>query len=398
MIREAARFWRSRSPEIHPSTGTSIGLDAVPRGTLEVTILAAPARVGGLETVVAALALGLARRGHQVRVLSLLGTGADDRCVPFESLGAAGVEVTEGRFPGRSYRRERDWVAERLARLPGTVVHCHGYHADLVGWWATRRVPRPMMSTAHGFSARTARGRVYEWLDRWVLARSDAAIAVSRPLRELLIGSGVAAARVHLVVNAWSAGGAPLDRGEARRRLGLPEGGPAIGWVGRLTSEKGPDVMVAAAAALPRETPVSMIGEGAMGPALHREAQRLGLTAVRWHGMVPAAASLMGAFDVIALSSRTEGTPMVLLDAMATGVPIVTTAVGGIPDLISPTEAILVPPDDPTALAAAIRRCLEDPAAARARAEAARGRLHRDHQESAWLDRHEAIYRSIGCR
>jgi glycosyltransferase involved in cell wall biosynthesis len=80
---------------------------------------------------------------------------------------------------------------------------------------------------------------------------------------------------------------------------------------------------------------------------------------------------------------------------MGTGVPIVATRVGGVPDVVAPTEAALVPPDDPGALAAGIRAVYRNPAAARERARRARERLLRDFSVAPWLDRYEAVYRLV---
>ena len=106
---------------------------------------------------------------------------------------------------------------------------------------------------------------------------------------------------------------------------------------------------------------------------------------------------MFAAFDVFVLSSRTEGTPIALFEAMAAGVPIVATRVGGVPDVVSPLEAALVPAEDPVALAAEIRAIYRDPATGQRRARAARARLERDFSVAPWLDRYEAIYRLVSA-
>src|SRR5439155_8355849 len=117
---------------------------------------------------------------------------------------------------------------------------------------------------------------------------------------------------------------------------------------------------------------------------------------LRLHGTIPDVGRQFAAFDVFVLSSHTEGTPIVLFEAMAAGVPIVATRVGGVPDVVSPAEAALVAPADPVALAAEIRAVYRDPAVARARAQRASARLRRDFALAPWLDRYAAIYRLVG--
>src|SRR6185503_10335621 len=150
----------------------------------------------------------------------------------------------------------------------------------------------------------------------------------------LLSESGVPPDRIRLMPNAWS-GEAPLPREVAREKLGLPQNGWIIGWVGRLSGEKGPDVMLRAFRRLPPEAQLSVVGDGPLRTSLEGEARAENLgDRVRWHGSVPDAGRLMTAFDAVALSSRTEGTPMTVLEAMAAGVPVVATSVGGVPDLL----------------------------------------------------------------
>src|SRR5207247_10599728 len=101
------------------------------------------------------------------------------------------------------------------------------------------------------------------------------------------------------------------------------------------------------------------------------------------------------AFGAVVPSSPGEGRSVARREAMATGTPIVATAVGGNPEVVSSHEALLVPPDDPAALARAIRHVHEDPAAAAARAECARARVAREFALLPWLTRYERVYRSV---
>ncbi len=355
-----------------------------------------PAEFGGLERVVQMLGSGLRGLGHEVHMVSVAtGSGADAAFLA--PLAEAGVHTHTLMVPGRSYRRERAAIAALCRRVRPDVVHTHGYRPDVLDAGVARRLDIPVVTTVHGFTGGGWKNRAYEWLQRRAFRRFDAVVAVSRPLGDRLARSGVPRRRIHTVPNAWRRMSPPLDRVAARRALGIPRDDFVVGWVGRLSHEKGPDVLLDAIPHL-RDVPlgVSVVGTGARRAALQARARDLGLNGrVRWHGAVPDADRLFPAFDVFVLSSRTEGTPVVLFEAMAANIPIVTTGVGGVPDVVSPEEAALVRSEDPVALAAEIRGVHADRAAAARRARAAQARLERDFGVAPWLDRYEAIYRLV---
>jgi len=117
---------------------------------------------------------------------------------------------------------------------------------------------------------------------------------------------------------------------------------------------------------------------------------------VRLHAPVPDAWACLKAFDVVCLSSRTEGTPMVLLEAMAAEVPIVATSVGGVPDVVGDAEALLVPPDDPAGLAAALEQATGEDQ--RARVAKALARVSGEFGLVPWLEKYEQLYRTLAAR
>ncbi|MGH9262922.1 MAG: glycosyltransferase, partial [Acidimicrobiales bacterium] len=329
--------------------------------------------MGGLESVVTTLAVGQRRTGVDPHIAAILEGEAPGHAF-VGRLEEGGVRVVQVRLGPRAYLAERARVAALCRELQPDVVHTHGYRPDVVDAPVARRLAIPVITTVHGFTGGGWKNRMYEWLDRRALRRFDAVVAVARASVIGLVAAGVPRDRIHVIPNAWDQRGVTLSAAEARRQLGLSGDGWRIGWVGRLSREKAADVMLAAMARLAGEPYwLSIIGDGSERRRLEHASVRLGVAhRTTWHGPVPAAGSRFAAFDVFVLSSRTEGTPVTLFEAMAAGVPIVAAAVGGVPDVVSPAEAILVPPDDPAAIAAGIRQVRAAPAAAASRARAAR--------------------------
>ncbi len=369
-------------------------MDAVP---LRIAHILAPADFGGLEQVVRNLVLGQHERGNDVRVVAILDQDRRQASPLVEELADFGIGTDALAIAARAYGTERRLTEEALRRFTPQVVHTHGARVDVLDAPVARRAGFPIVTTVHGFTGGGVKNRLYEALQRRAMRRADAVIAVSRAQVSVLRASGVVAERLHVVPNAWSGNGVGLSRVEARAYLGLnPDAGIVVGWVGRLTREKGPDQFLEAVArlAIP-DVHCIIVGDGREREALVHLAARLGIQdRVRWAGAVPGAARMLKALDVFVMSSRTEGTPIVLFEAMAAGVPVVTSSVGGIPDVVGSEEAILVTPGNPDLLAQGIRQVLDDPAASRVRTAAARTRL--DHfRTPPWIDRYELIYRSV---
>jgi len=140
-----------------------------------------------------------------------------------------------------------------------------------------------------------------------------------------------------------------------------------------------------------------MIGDGPLLRDVEESAARLGLCAKEFSavGSLPAAARYMSAFDVLVMTSRIEGTPMVLLEAMAAGVPIATYAVGGIPMVVDSSMAYLAEPANLAQLIDVTRSALDDPGDARNRVYQARAAIDMRFSPGAWLERIEAVYDEI---
>ena len=339
------------------------------------------------------LAAGQARKGLDARVGAVVEPDAGIH--PFvERLEDVGVAVETIRVPHRSYFTEIRSIGRLLDRLDPEVVHTHGYREDVVAGTIAWRRGHATVSTVHGFTGGGWKNRLYEWLQRRSLTGFDAVVAVSDPLRIELVDAGVTPDRLHVVQNAWSPSSDLLSPDEARERLGLPRDTFVAGWVGRLSREKGADVFLRALSRPEMgDVVASVVGDGSRSSELEGLAERLGIRKrTNFHGRVPDAEALYGAFDVFVLSSRTEGTPISLFEAMEAGVPIVASRVGGVPDVVDDRTARLVPPEDPRALALAVREVRQNPARTDDMTARARARLRDRFAPDPWLDRYEEIY------
>ncbi len=368
---------------------SSAGRD-VPAGPIRALHVLAPAPSGGLESVVRALARGLGDRGHRMTVAAVVGPEGDHPFV--RETRASGIDVREVAVPTRAYGRERRAMRTLLDETGAVLVHTHGYRPDVIDAGVARRAGLPTVSTVHGFTGGPLRNRLYERIQLRALQRFDAVIAVSQPLEARLRQAGVRADRIHLVPNAWT-GEAPLPRPQARQLLGLSESARVVGWVGRLSREKGPDLALRAIPSLPGDVRLSFIGDGPERDRLHHLAGELGVSdRVRWHGPIAGAGVLLGAFDALLLSSRTEGTPMVLFEALVASVPVVATAVGGIPAALPGGAGELVDPESPLALAEALTRALGETRNGSRSGDGLQAVLQ---GRLAWLERHEALYQRL---
>jgi glycosyltransferase involved in cell wall biosynthesis len=382
---------RARPAFVYPLVVKSVQPDR-----LRALHVLAPSREGGLERVVTMLSAKQTEAG--VHVAAVVEPGSE-RDHPFvRGLESRGVPVSRIVIGGRSYLEEYRALRELIARIEPDVVHTHGYRSDVIGGAAARRAKIPAVSTVHGFTGGSIRNRINEGVQRLALRRSDAVIAVAAAIVDRLVAAGVPGSRISCIPNGFSRE-IQLERSVARERLGIGEGRLVAGWVGRLSSEKGADVMLRALSETDGNWILSIIGGGPDRDSLRRLALQLGLgDRITWHGPVSDAGSLFSAFDAFVLSSRTEGTPIVVFEAMDASVPIVATTVGGVPDVLTDADALLVPPDDPSAIARALHAIQENRAAARERSFHARGRLISAFSDEAWADAVNAVYRAAAGR
>jgi glycosyltransferase involved in cell wall biosynthesis len=284
-----------------------------------------------------------------------------------------------------------------LRREQVALVHSHGSRGTLYAGLATRGLDVPLV-----WHVRVAEPDPR--LDR-LLARLAAAIIVNSNATAARLGRlAGAAGKVTVVPNgvdpARFAPG-PADP-ELGRALGLAPTVPVVGYFGRLERGKGVDVLVDAAARLHDKLPATaflFVGDGPLRETLSARAAAVGLPAC-FAGYRDDVAALLRLCTVVVLPSRQEAFGRILIEAMASGVPVVATAVGGIPEVCTDgVTALLVPPEDPDALAVAIALTLADQAATGARVAAAAADVRGRFDLAAHAARVQAVYaRMLGVR
>ncbi len=240
------------------------------------------------------------------------------------------------------------------------LLHAHDSHALAFALLVGRRYRLPVVATRRSMSPP---GRLWRRPAR-VIALSEAVAGACR-------AAGIPAGRLHVIPSAVDP--AVLD---APAALAADPSRPGILAVGALTAEKGHRTLVEAFAQVVSRHPgcrLVLVGEGPERPALEQLARRLGVArSVELTGELPSALPRFATASLLVQPSHREALGTAVLEAMALGVPVVASATGGLAEVATPDRALAVPPGDPAALAAAILAVLGDPAAARARAGAAR--------------------------
>jgi glycosyltransferase involved in cell wall biosynthesis len=267
-----------------------------------------------------------------------------------------------------------DWrVVSRLLHICRRervrIWHGHDYKSNFLGLLLRRFWPMRLVTTVHGWGVQvTPRTAIYYRLDRLCLPYYEKVICVSVDLYEECLGGGVPAPNCVLIENAidTTAFRRQRDRAEAKSRLGLSPQRLVIGAVGRLSGEKGFDLLIQAVDHLLHtglDVDLILVGEGEDRSPLQARIAQLGRgDRVHLLGYQADTRSVYEAMDVYALSSFREGLPNVLLEAMAMGVPLVATRVGGVARLVTAEEdGLLVEAGDREGLTQALARLLRDP-------------------------------------
>jgi glycosyltransferase involved in cell wall biosynthesis len=293
---------------------------------------------------------------------------------PFlDAVRAAGIDLDvipeRGRFDSSVLRAVREIVARRRP----DIIQTHAPKSHFLVRWMGLQRGRSWVAFHHGDTAEDLKMRLYTQLDRWSMRAAHRTVTVCEPFADLLVARGVRRDLLQIVPNAMAAA-PPVAQEEVsalRERLALPPDASVILSVGRLSSEKGHADLLAAVRLLLRDHPqlairLILVGDGIERPSLERAAAAPDLaSSVIFAGQCSNVWPYYSLADVFVLPSHSEGSPNALLEAMAAGLPIVATKVGGVPETVEDEKsALLLPPWEPAAMASALARVLNDPALA----------------------------------
>jgi glycosyltransferase involved in cell wall biosynthesis len=356
--------------------------------------------IGGIGAHVRELAAGLVARGNRVVVAGPADTGER---FGFADVGAdfRPVAITGSVDPARGVAVVR---ALRSAIADADVVHAHGVRAGALAGVALARRDTPSVVTLHNaMLASGVRSRLLAGLEKLAVLRADVVLGASADLVERARTLGARDARFG-PVPAPPLPAPTRDRAQVRAELGvgsMREDGANAGSedqilvlaVGRLAPQKDYPTLLQAARIWQQdwqfiESPIPaprlvIAGSGPLRDALQSEVDAHALDA-RLLGQRTDVADLLAAADILALSSTWEARPLAMQEAMRAGVPVVATAVGGTPELAH-DAAVLVPPEDPQALAEAVTRLARDPGERARLAEAGRERAR------GWPDAEQCV-------
>lgn len=311
----------------------------------------------------------------------------------------AGMEVESVPCDGRIDLGAVSRIRDLVRKFDISVLHTHGYKADLYGYAAARGAAVALISTCHNWTNDTRALRLYASLDRWVLRRFPLVAAVSPAVGDALRRAGVPAGSVRIVGNGIDVDRFRVAAGELRAEL-AQEGGPVVGMAGRLVPSKGFDDVIAVASKVLACVPgasFAVLGDGPHRASLEALASQAGVAgAVVFLGRRGDAERFYASIDIFVLPSYNEGMPMTVLEAMAAGKPVIATRTGSIPDVVRHGETgLLYAPGDRESLAGSLLCLAGDQELARRMGTRGQEVAAREHSAAAMAQQYLTAYEEL---
>jgi glycosyltransferase involved in cell wall biosynthesis len=354
----------------------------------------------GQTTHVLSLARGLDRRRIDVTVVL-----PEDLRGAVAAFQAAGVHVVplplrKIAWPSRTVHS----LVSLIRQMPADIVHVHSQEAGLLARLVARAAgARRIIYTPQVLDIRRVRFHwLYILIERALAHITDVIVSVSASDRERLMNWGIPPTKIETIPNGvdLSAHGAANDLGSLRRSVGLDESRPLVMQVGRLSVQKDPMAFVEGTVRVilqRSDAQSALVGEGPLRNTVAARVRELDLVDhVHLLGWRDDASQLMAAADVVTLTSRWEGLPHVLLEAMAWSRPVVATAVNGCPEVVVDGETgFLVEPGDTAGWADRVVELLDDPAKAALMGRRGRERVEERYSLREMVARVEELYLQV---
>ncbi len=392
-----------RSPRTTQAALASENVPPKKSGSIRIAHLTASPFFGGPERQMIELARALREKKPDVEFL-FLSFAENGNARPFlEEAEKAGFPATmlQNDMPHlRAAAKELDQI---LRENDVDLVLLHGHKARMVGWLSRRKNGVPIIGVSRGWTSENWKIALYTRVDQWLHRRMNHVVCVSQGQANKVFESGMPKERVSVIRNAirterFDRTPDPGDRGKLEAMFPEPPK-YLIADAGRFSPEKGFDVLLEALARLRRENlsvGLILFGDGFLRETLERQAETLGISdAVVFPGFTNELDRWMPHFDLFVQSSRSEGLPNVLLEAMGARTAVVATTVGGTAEVVEHgITGLLVPPNRPKRLATAIRELLEDEPRRRTMGETGRRRV----EEHFTFEAQAKAYRELFSR
>jgi len=363
-----------------------------------ITFLITELDPGGAERAMVQIATGLSLHDWKPSVICLSDRGAlastlEEAGIPVTCLGASRVNSL------RSLWKVTAGLTQELRRQQPAVLQTFLWHANIVGRFAARRAGVPHVVSGIRVAEKRSRWRLR--LDRWTERYVDRHVCVSQAVADFSVHeSGLCPQRTVVIPNGVDVeafgNAAPADLSA----FGVPAGAPILLSVGRLDPQKDPLSLVRAVGRLAPSRPdlhLLLVGQGTLEMEIAQAAADAGIAdRVHLAGWQPDIAGIMSSSDLLVLASLWEGLPNVLLEAGASGLPIVATRAEGVSEIVDDgVTGRLVTIGDDQALADAIDRVLSDPTSSAASAARLQQRVAEDFTWPAVVAQYADLYRSL---
>jgi glycosyltransferase involved in cell wall biosynthesis len=383
---------------------------------IRILRLIARLNVGGPALQVTSLTSGLEPRGYEtLLVAGRVGEeeGSMEYLAQLNDAEPLYVSELQRNIDPRADVRAARRVLELMREFRPDILHTHTAKAGAIGRTAALLAgadrPKLVVHTFHGHVLRgyfnPVAARAFLQVERALARSTDALIAVSPEVRDDLVELGVAPAKRIAVVRLGldldaRTSASPDARPRVRKRLGVRDDAFLVGWLGRMTEVKQVDCLLRAFAALRRrgvDAELVLVGDGPLRGQLERLAEELGIhDRCRFVGYIEEVGALYAAFDAVALTSANEGTPVTLIEALAAGVPVVATDVGGVRDVVADGRSgFLVQAADAEGVGAALERLARDPALRARFGETGRASARQRYSVPRLVDDLDTLYRTL---